>query len=360
MLTIDLYLSLELRYISLLRYNGMIEQHSSNTNSYNRAKRALLAAFPRAVDIVETTADRDIDLVVSGQPLNIKWVGQGHLGDVRKILKDRLKDNLILVARQMSPGARAALSETSVSWADESGAAEITIGTIVISKTGKPKKKDQTIKRWTPAVISVVEALLCDTRGTQSATQAATGLSSGSCAGALRFLSEQKFLMSKAERGPASAREIVNQRELLGAYTDAVNAKPSDIELQIGIAWQDILSGIAELGVRFNNIGTVWAVTGAAAAAVKAPYLSTVSRATVYVDAKSIAELEALALTVELRPIQAGRLTFKPFPTVSVQRLSKTYDGFRIAPWPRIYADLFREGVRGEEAAEHLYEVING
>ena len=360
MLTIGLYLSLELRYIALLRYNGMIEQHSSNTNSYNRAKRALLAAFPRFVDIVETTADKDIDLVVSGQPLSIKWVGQGHLGDVRKILKDRLKDNLILVARQMSPGARAALSETSVSWADESGAAEITIGTIVISKTGKPKKKDQTIKRWAPAVISVAEALLCDTRGTQSATQAATGLSSGSCAGALRFLSEQKFLMSKAERGPASAREIVNQRELLGAYADAVNAKPSDIELQIGIAWQDILSGIAELGVRFNNIGTVWAVTGAAAAAVKAPYLSTVSRATVYVDAKSIAELEALALTVELRPIQAGRLTFKPFPTVSVQRLSKTYDGFRIAPWPRIYADLFREGVRGEEAAEHLYEVING
>ena len=65
-------------------------------------------------------------------------------------------------------------------------------------------------------------------------------------------------------------------------------------------------------------------------------------------------------MAVELRPIQAGRLTMKSFPTVSVQRLSKTYDGFRIAPWPRIYADLLREGVRGEEAAEHLYEVING
>lgn len=338
----------------------MAEQHSSNTRSYDRAKRALRAAFPATVGIVKPKTKNYFDLEVGGQPINFIWIGQGHLGDIRKFLKDQTKENLILVARQMSPGARAELSEAGVSWADESGAAEIAIGTIFISKTGNPKKKDQTIKRWTPSVISVAEALLCGTRGTQSATQVVTGLSSGSCASALRFLTEQELLISKAKRGPASARKIVDRREFLDIYANAINAKLSGIELQVGVTWQDILSGIGELGTRLNKISMDWAVTGAAAAAIEAPYLSTLSQATLYVDAISIAELEALASAVELRPIQAGRLTIKPFPTVSVQRLSKTFDVFRLAPWPRVFADLLREGVRGEEAAEHYYEVVNG
>ena len=338
----------------------MPEQHPSNTGSYDRAKRALVAAFPSTIEIVKPAANKQADLVVGGQPINFKWIGQGHLGDVRRFPKDQIKENLVLVARQMSPGARVALSKAGISWADESGAAEIALGTIFISKTGNPKKKDQTIKRWTSSVISVAEALLCGTRGTQSATQAATGLSAGSCASALRFLSEQKLLTSKAKRGPASARKIADQRELLDTYASAVNAKPPGIELQVGVTWQDILTGIGELGVRLKKKGIDWAVTGAAAAAIEAPYLSTLSRATVYVDAISIAELEALVSAVELRPIQAGRLTIKPFPVVSVQRLSKSSDQIRIAPWPRVFADLLQEGVRGEEAAEHYYEVING
>lgn len=338
----------------------MSNRHSSNPNTRHRGERAVLAVFPQSVNVIEPTPDQDSDLVVNGHALNVKWVGQGHLGDVRAALNDRPESNVILVARHMSPGARATLSEAGINWADESGAAEITIGTIIISRTGNPKKKDMAIKRWSPAVISTAEVLLCGTRGTQSATQAATGLSAGSCANALRFLSEQDFLTSKAKRGPASARRVASPRELLDAYADAVNERPSGVEVQVGITWQDILAGIAELGRHFDAGETDWAVTGAAAAAVIAPYLSSVARATLYVGAKSMAELQALVMTADLRPIQAGRLTLKPFPTVAVQRLSKPTDGLRIAPWPRVYADLRREGVRGEEAAEHLFEAIHG
>ena len=338
----------------------MGNRHSSIPNTRDRGERAVLAVFPQSVKVTTPRPDRDVDLVVNGHALNVKWVGQGHLGDVRAALNDRPERNVILVARHMSPGARAALSEAGINWADESGAAEISIGTIAVSRTGAPKKKDNAVKRWTPAVISVAEALLCGTRGTQSATQAATGLSAGSCANALRFLTEQELLASKARRGPASARWVTSQRELLEAYTEAVNEQPPGIELQIGITWQDVVSGIAVLGRHFDADETDWAVTGAAAATVIAPYLSSVARATLYVDAKSIAELQALAVSAELRPIQSGRLTLKPFPTASVRRLSRRVDGLRIAPWPRVYADLRREGVRGEEAAEHLFEVIDG
>jgi hypothetical protein len=91
---------------------------------------------------------------------------------------------------------------------------------------------------------------------------------------------------------------------------------------------------------------------------VLAPYLSTVTSAEVYVDANSIVRLEAVAADAGLRPIEGGRLTLKPFPTIAVSRLIKRLDGLRVAPWPRVYADLRTAGVRGEEAAEHLREVI--
>jgi hypothetical protein len=338
----------------------MINRNSSAPDSHHRGKRTVLAVFPPSVKVIEPKSNREADLEVNGHAINVKWVGQGHLGDVRKALNDLPIGNFIFVARHMSPGARNALFEAGINWADESGAAEISIGTILISKTGVPQKKDRATKRWTPGVISVAEALLCGTHGTQSATQTTTGLSAGSCANALRFLSEQELLTSRAKRGPRSARRIANRREFLSKYADAVNEIRPGIEIEIGISWQDILSGISKLGGRFDDSKTDWAVTGAAAAAVLAPFLSSVNRATVYVNAISMAELHAIALAAELRPIQGGRLTLKPFPTVSVQRLSKHFDGLRIAPWPRVYADLLREGVRGEEAAEHLFEVIHG
>jgi len=35
-------------------------------------------------------------------------------------------------------------------------------------------------------------------------------------------------------------------------------------------------------------------------------------------------------------------------------------EGLVFAPWPRVYTDLRQTGVRGEEAAEHLKEVMLG
>jgi hypothetical protein len=88
--------------------------------------------------------------------------------------------------------------------------------------------------------------------------------------------------------------------------------------------------------------------------------MSSVSQAMVYVDCNSVAELRALAELLKLRPVEGGRLTLLSFPTNSTRQLATVdRDDLRIAPWPRVYADLQTEGVRGEEAAEHLYEVIH-
>lgn len=89
-----------------------------------------------------------------------------------------------------------------------------------------------------------------------------------------------------------------------------------------------------------------------------APYLTTVTTAEVYVDRKTIAGLEAAAAVAGLQPIEGGRLILRPFPTVTAKSLAAVTGGLSLAPWPRVYADLRVLGVRGEEAAEHLREVI--
>ena len=191
-----------------------------------------------------------------------------------------------------------------------------------------------------------------------SATETATGLSAGSCTNALRLLTDLGLLDAQVERGRDSARHIVDEGVLLDAYTTAVESLPAPLRLQVGVSWRDPVAALVETGNKWNTRRVEWAATGAVAASVIAPYLTTVTSAEVYVDASTIVGLEAVAADAGLRPIEGGRLTLRPFPTVAVRRLAEEVDGLRVAPWPRVYADLRAAGVRGEEAAQHLREVI--
>jgi len=338
----------------------MIQQRTADQDKGRRAEQTVLDIFPRSIKVGRPARDSGADLTVNGQPLTIKWVGQGYVGDIRPILTQRRNRPNIIVARQMSPGARKALSEAGIGWVDETGAAEIAIGSIIVSRTGTSPEHVARPKRWTPAVMAIAEAVLCGVKATVSNTQAVTGLSAGSCTNALRFLSDRTLLEADAERGRGSARRVANAGRLLEAYATAVDALPPPLELQLGVTWRDPVTGIIEAGEKWRNANVAWATTGAAAASVIAPYLTTVTHAAVYVDADTIVGLEAIAIDAGLRQIEGGRLTLRPFPTVAVRALAQTIRGLQVAPWPRIYVDLRKEGVRGEDAAENLLEVING
>lgn len=110
----------------------------------------------------------------------------------------------------------------------------------------------------------------------------------------------------------------------------------------------------------YELVATEGPATGAAAAAVLSPYLTAIGAPEVYVDTNTLVGLEAAASEVGLRPIEGGRLTLRPMPTQGVRRLATEVGGLRVAPWPRVFVDLRTVGVRGEEAAEHLWEVMHG
>jgi len=298
-------------------------------------------------------------ILVNGKPLLVRWIGEGWLAEARAVLESSPRPDIV-VATRVSPGAKQVLANAGIGWADETGAAEISVGSIIVSKSGRgPVERDKGLSHWTRAALAVTEAILCGTKPTVAATQEVTGLSVGSCTNALRFLTERGLLFAAAQRGRRSGRRIRDFHALLRAYAAAVAAADPPMTIQVGVTWRDPVPGLANTAEHWTSHGRAWACTGAVAASVLAPHLTSVSSGDVYVEANTFAALEAAAREAGLELIEGGRLSLRPFPTVASRTLSTKQHGLNVAPWPRVYADLRLIGVRGEEAAEHVLEVMH-
>ena len=327
----------------------------------HRSETAVAAVLPRSVTVRCRRADgHTISLKLNGKHITVKWIGEGGLRQARELIADRKSLPEVVVARRLSPGARETLSGVGVGWVDETGAAEIALGSLIVSRSGRPSQAPRKPPRWTPAVLAVAEALLCGGKATVSAVRQTTGLSAGGAANALRSLSDLGLLGASARRGRNSGRSVPDSDRLLDEYATAAAALAPATALTVGVTWRDLEAGLSQTGHRWTETGIVWAATGSLAAMILAPYLTTVTTAEVYVDRETIPALESVAAQAGLRAIEGGRLILRPFPTVTTKRLVVMRDGLRLVPWPRVYTDLRVIGVRGEEAAEHLRKVIRG
>lgn len=102
---------------------------AEEAQSVGRRCRDLLAAvLPRPVEIEAGSSH----VVVNGTVLRVAWADDGWLPDVRRVLDTMGDRPQIVAARRLSPGARAALTQAGIGWVDETGAAEIAVGTIVV------------------------------------------------------------------------------------------------------------------------------------------------------------------------------------------------------------------------------------
>lgn len=325
-----------------------------------RSQAAVAAVLPSSVRIRRGRQDgHSVKLELNGEPVRVKWLGEGGLRQARELIVRQSDRPDVAVARRMSLAAREALSAAGIGWIDETGAAQIARGSLIISRDGRAAGPPRKPPHWTPAVLAIAEALLCGGRGTVSNMQEITALSAGSATNALRTLSTLGLLGAEARRGPNAARRITDPDRLLDAYAAAAAALMPPISITVGVTWRDSVAGLADTGRRWDLAGISWAATGALAGSVLAPYLTTVTTAEVYVEAKTSAGLQWTAAATGLRPIEGGRLTLRPFPTVTSERLATVENGLRLVPWPRAFADLRTVGVRGEEAAEHLREAMH-
>src|SRR5262245_46796927 len=241
------------------------------TTGLGRVEAAVRAVLPPTVKTrLRPTGGNDpgFDLRINDVPVEVKWLGQGGLRQARELLERRRIRSLIVVARRLSPGARQTLANAGVGWVDETGAAEIAFGSIVISRSGFAEPTTEKPARWTRAVLGVAEALLCGVKPTVSATAQATRLSVGTCTAALHVLTKLGLLAAGAERGRGSARRIDDANQLLEAYAGAADSLRPRQQVAIGVTWQDTIAGLVQVGERWTRARIVWAATGAVAAAV--------------------------------------------------------------------------------------------
>ena len=304
----------------------------------------------------------DVGVRIVSIEFRARWVGRCGLRKVRDVLTTRPRPEII-IGTEISRGAREEALNAGLGWVDETGGAELHFvrdGALIdVSRPGLDGPRSRPAPQWTVAVLGAAEALLThpDQTVTVSSTREHTGYSVEATTRALRFLEDRGHLESTARRGPQSARRVVNLDRLLEEYADAATDKRKPLSLSCGVSWNHPYVALEAIGERWDKNGIEWAVTGAMAASILAPFATNVTSGEVYVDAVSLTELDRAAAAADVRPIESGRLVLRPFPTKATHKLSTQRDGLWIAPWPRVYADVAHVGVRGEEIAEHLKEV---
>jgi hypothetical protein len=326
----------------------------------DRALRAFEALLPSSAH-VEVLEEQDGDVLVSvaGKRLRLRWLPVGWPRQVDLALQRKPRPDILLAA-QFSPGARARASQRQVGWADETGAAEIARGTLLISRTGSPTTPLSTKLGWRAATLAVCEVLLTGCPATVSAVSEATGLAVSTAAGSLKFLDIQGLLGTEAARGPLSHRYITDADALLDAYAVAAERLRSPVSLRVGVLWRDPIQSVSEVGRLWQNAEVSWAVTSALSAAILAPALTEITPMEVYVAGRTPGDLRRAAAVVGLREIEGGRLLLRPFPTPANGSVTQHIKpGLTSVLWPRAYADLRTTGVRGEDAAEHLREEMS-
>lgn len=328
--------------------------------SLARVLRALQAVLPSGTTVQHAGGDGPVaHLTVNGHRLRACWLGEGRPSRVEEALA--LAGSArphVLVARAMSPGAQAAVRRAGLGWVDEAGGAEIVLDWLIVARSPRPAPPATgPPSGWTPAAAGVAEAILSGARPTVDAIRQKTGLSQSYCARALAFFAREGYLVSSAARGRRAGRRLAEPERLLHTYAMAAGAFRG-AELRVAVLWRDPVQGLADLGRTWTAGGLRWAATGAVAAAVLAPSLTDVGTADVFVEGRTLADLQAAADRIRARPMEGGRLLLRAFPSAATANLTATQDGLCVAPWPRVYADLLTTGVRGEDAAEHLREVM--
>jgi len=291
---------------------------------------------------------------IQSLPTEVEWLTVGWPRQVRDLL-DRPDRPDLVVASELSPGARSLLAGAGLSWVDQTGAARIALpGLYIMADSGRSAPMPRANLGWTAGALAVCEGLLVGAGGTVAELAEATGLAPSTVANALKFLQGEHLLDAQAARGRNARRTVVDRDQLLDAYAAAAARLRSPESIRVGVLWRDPARGAGELGARLASNGVAWSITGALAADALAPYLTEVDPLEIYLDARALAELRQVAREVGLNEASGGRLLLRPFPTPARDALSRTVGKQMLSPWPRVFADLRMIGVRGEEAAEHL------
>jgi hypothetical protein len=336
-----------------------------------KVRNATIAALPGGVRVsvtpTQTSAVPTFHVTIlagSGEHQFVAgWTGEGWPADVERLVAVA-PDVEVVVAKQFSLGAKDWLSAHHRGWVDQSGDAHVSLSTglIILREARTRQIKTATPVKWTRTMLAAAEAALAGVTPTVEAVEAATGISRGASANALARLETLGLLRrQRGTRGRGSARSIVDRDAFLDEYAAAAaTLRHPQRVIRIHRLWRDPLEAFeSEIGPALNRDSSSWAVTGAAASILVAPYLSDVTVVELYVDDELFANPHHLADVLGGRVVDRGQLIeVRALPT-PMSANGPVVNGIHVALPARIYADLIAVGGRSAEAAAHLKEMID-
>lgn len=334
-----------------------------------RVRRILAGALPSSarVQVDPRGGERGsaFDVTVQAGATNHRflagWAGEGWPSDVEELV--RLVPHVeVAVAINLSDNAKSWLAGQGIGWIDEGGGANIamTSGLVIVREPARALARVDGSSRWSRSTLAVAEAALSGIVPTVKSIESTTGLSRNATATGLARLERLGLLeRPEASRGPRSGRRIVDPDALLDSYSAAAAEQRSkQPTLRAHRLWiGDPMATLGtELAPALSDSNHRWAVTGAAASLLIAPYLTEVTTLDLYVDADLMADPTRLAMQLGARIVDRGHvIEVRELPTLMSAR-GPVIDDIKVALPVRVYADLLAAGGRSAEAAQHLRE----
>jgi hypothetical protein len=263
---------------------------------------------------------------------------------------------LLLVAGETTAQAREILREHGIAVVDGLGNAHIQLPGLLFHLEGRRKVR---ATRRTPAPTRlrgkaglVAQALLLHLERAWQVADVAeeTRVSAGLAHRVLARLEAEGIMIAEGA-GPKRVRRVVRPTALLDLWGEE-NAEPPLRTLAHLLA-QTPRQLIAELGSQLDRHGIDYALTGAAAASLIAPFITAVPVVEVWVQ-NTIAP-DQLCDATDATPVAEGQnVTFLQAKDDGPLAFREQANGLWIANRFRLYSDLRSDPRRGREQADHL------
>ncbi|MGH9890852.1 MAG: hypothetical protein ACREA0_02470 [bacterium] len=276
--------------------------------------------------------------------------------------KARPNRPLLLIAGETTAEARRILDEHGVALVDGLGNAHIELPGLLFHLEGR--KRPQRLNTGKPPTRLrgkaglAAQALLLDldhrwhVRDLAERAEVSAGL-------AHRVLArlEDEGIMGAEGAGPKRVRRLRNAKALLDLWAEENEERPTrTLGYLLAPTPKQLVS---DLGRNLDLGGIDYALTGAAAASLVAPFVTAIPVAEVWVAA--VAEPEQLYDTANADPVTDGQnVVFLQAKDDAPLAFREKADGLWMANRFRLYADLLNDPRRGREQADHLRREVIG
>lgn len=269
---------------------------------------------------------------------------------------------LLLIAGETTAEARRILGDHGVALVDGLGNAHIELPGLLFHLEGKGRPEQGGAKtpptRLRGKAGLAAQALLLDPeRAWQVRDLANTAQISAGLAHRVVARLEKEGILAAEGAGPNRVRNLTNPTALLDLWAEENVDRPRrTLGYMLAPSAQQL---IKEVGRNLETGGVDYALTGAAAASLVAPFVTAIPVAEVWVS--GVAAPEQLYDAARADPVTEGQnVVFLQAKGDTPLAFREKTDALWVANRFRLYDDLLRDPRRGREQAEHLRREVIG